>query len=275
MVAIERLRRSKPLRLARGLLATRAGAAQARRHVERLPLYQIALWPDGWELTGEGALLVRDTHEMAEARRWYAMAAQNGALEPGQLSSTSSRTMRLYGIGVPSALLALAGRRFASEQAASVAIRLVASDWLEQRRQMLARDPARMLALQSRTWCGSRHGSLIEPSELRRLLPRLLDLCVAEGLAPALALQADPVAHARRGAETAVGHDRFTEVRVDDGYGLTTWHCRIWVNLDQRSPESIAEVLELALIPWNRAVLRDGRPWRLLQVEVATECVIR
>lgn len=290
MVAIERLRRSTPLRLARGWLEHRADASQALGRVERLPLYQIALWPDGWEWGRGQSLIVRETHEMAEARRWYAMAARNGAVVPGRPSPTRSRTMHLYGIGVPSEILGLVGRRFASEQAASVAIRLIASDWVEQRRRMLARDPARMLALQAQTWSGSCHGSLAEPAELCPLVLRLLDLCIAEGLLPAAETLVDretwlnasgpnasgPVRTPSREPKKPLAH---ADVRVDDGYGLTTWHCRVLVELDQSLARpitrSIAEALELALIPWNRTVLRDDRPWRLLQIEVVNRCLVR
>lgn len=281
MVAIERLRRLRPLRLARGWLATRSNALQAKGRLERLPLYQIALWPDGWEWTGAQTLIVRETHEMAEARRWYAMAARNGALKSGRLSSTRSRTMRLYGVGVPAEILELVGRRFASEQAASVAIRLIASDWVEQRRNLLRRDPARMLALQMRTWSGSCHGSLTEPVELGRLVLELLRLCVAEGILSLAETLGDHgsslyvLDHA--GDQTTEQATARADVRVDDGYGLATWYCRVTVNLDQHwpGPGSIAEALELALIPWNRAVLRDDRPWRLLQVEVVHQCLVR
>lgn len=281
MVAIERLRRSKPLRLARGWLAARRGASKALDCVERLPLYQVALWPDGWEWTSGQTLIVRETHEMAEARRWYAMAARNGAHKSVRLSSTCSRTMRLYGVGVPAEILELVGRRFTSEQAASVAIRLIASNWVEQRRKMLARDPAHMLALQMRTWSGSCHGSLSGPAELRRLVLRLLGLCIAEGLLPLPETLGDhgmgQNASADSGEQPIGPAAARADVRVDDGYGLATWHCRVTVVLDQDcpGPGPIAEALQLALIPWNRTVLRDERPWRLLQVEVVGECLVR
>lgn len=271
MVAIERWRRSTSLRLARGLLAQRSGAAvHALHRIECLPLYQVALWPDGWELIDAETVLVRDTHEMAEARRWYAMAARNSAVRGGRLSATSARTMRLHGIGIPSPLLALVGRRFVSEQAASVAVRLVASDWVEQRRRMLIGDAARMLRLQSLTWCGSRYGSLLGPADLSRLVLRLLALCIEEGLLPMLRAEVDVAARRR----ALACHEPITDVRVEDGYGLTTWHCRVRAGFDRPSLGPIAEILTLALIPWNRSVLRDERPWQLLQVEVVTECAI-
>ncbi len=244
----------------------------------RLPLYQIALWPDGWERTSGQALIVRETHEMAEARRWYAMAARNGAFESGRLSSARSRTMRMHGIGVPSEILGLVGRRFASEQAASVAIRLIAGDWVEQRRKMLVRDPARMLGLQARTWSGSCHGSLSTPAELCQLLLNLFALCVDEGLFPALETLTARGSLAQAGEQPPVGTDLRTEVRtdvrVDDGYGLTSWHCRVTVDIGQSALGAIAETLELALIPWNRTVLRDDRPWQLLQLEVVRACAV-
>ena len=89
--------------MARILETLRAGArtrfgswrSEGRAAVARLPVYQVALWPDGWELGRDGSVRVLDTHEMAEARRWYALAERN------QYREDASKVMALYGIFVP------------------------------------------------------------------------------------------------------------------------------------------------------------------------------
>ena len=53
------------------------GRRAAARLVAELPAYQVALWPDGWVLEPDGGVQVRDTHAMAEARRWYVLAGGN------------------------------------------------------------------------------------------------------------------------------------------------------------------------------------------------------
>ncbi|MBK5931570.1 hypothetical protein [Halochromatium salexigens] len=262
MAAIERLALVHGLRGVRRWLPGRGSRhARALERVRQLPAYQVALWPDGWDFMMTEGLLVRETHEMAEARRWYAMAARNGVPRSGRLATPTARTMGLYGIGFPEPILDLVGRQFASEQAASVAVRLIAGEWVEQRRRMLAQNPIDVFALQQQTWCGSRHPPPIHSTDLCRLAHRLLELCATEGLLPPL--------------------DAEVDARVDTGYGLATWYCQVKVGLRQARSrygsrlwrEPIVETLELALIPWNRAVLRDGRAWRLLRVEVLIEDV--
>jgi hypothetical protein len=228
----------------------RRGAAHQRalQEVAALPLYQIALWPDGWERTGDGGVIVRDTHEIAEARRWYAMAARHGAAPRGSASSPAIKTMQLHGLGVPRSLIDLAGRRFASEQAASVAVRLVASEWLEQRRRMLAANPQRLLALRALTWSGSHHRPLQHRAAVERLVDELLERCIDEGLIPSTRFQ--------------------VEARAQDGYGLDGWCCRVQSDLRQDRRAAVTDALRIALIPWNRQVVRDGKPWTLLSVLV-------
>lgn len=224
---------------------------QVARQVASLPVYQVALWPDGWERTGEGAVVVRDTHEIAEARRWYAMAERNGVTRGARPPAPTSKAMRMHGIGVPRSLVDLVGCRFPTEQAASVAIRLIAGDWVEQRRRELCQHPRRMLALREQSWCGSRHRLTADGASLARLVRQLLDLCVVEGLIPARAFRID--------------------VRADDGYGLAGWRCRVRAELDRVLRAQVAEVLGLALIPWNRQVSRDGRPWPVVSIRVEIE----
>jgi hypothetical protein len=122
------------LRLPLPRLASRTAAAGAAR-LAALPPYQVALWPDGWDRLDGGAVLVRDTDAMAEARRWYRLAELNRAAVP------LDRAMRLHGTYVPRAIVALSGRRFDSGETASVAVQLVAGDWVRQRRQRLPSGP--------------------------------------------------------------------------------------------------------------------------------------
>lgn len=229
-------------------LQRRAERARADRIVASLPLYQVALWPDGWEQTEDGGIVVRDTHEIAEARRWYEMAERNGAGHDRGRAPQAAKAMRLHGIGVPRSLVELSGRRFATEQAASVAMRLVANDWVEQRRRMLAADPHRLLGLRAQTWSGSRHQCFEDGAALQGLLRWLLDLCVAEDLVPCATFRLD--------------------VRADDGYGLKGWRCRVQIDLDEARRNAVGETIRLALTPWNRQVSRDGKPWPLVSVRV-------
>lgn len=231
-----------------GWLQRRAERARADRIVASLPLYQVALWPDGWEHAEDGGVIVRDTHEIAEARRWYQMAERNGAGQSQSRGPQAAKTMRLHGIGVPRSLVELSGRRFASEQAASVAMRLVASDWIEQRRRMLAENPCRLLALRAQTWSGSRHRRFDDGNAVQGLLRWLVGLCVAEHLTPAARFRLD--------------------VRADDGYGLKGWRCRVRVDLDETQCQAVGDAIRLALIPWNRQALRDEKPHPLIAVWV-------
>ena len=108
--------------------------------VAGLPAYQVALWPDGWDLGEDGSVLVRDTHVMAEARRWYDLARRNGS------QADLGPALAMHGLLIPPAILDLAWRRFPSEQVASVAVTLVAGDWVKQRRAQLLRTAEAALA---------------------------------------------------------------------------------------------------------------------------------
>lgn len=229
-------------------LQRRAAHQRALQAVAALPLYQIALWPDGWERTADGGVILRDTHETAEARRWYAMAARNGIDRSGRTSSPALKAMHLHGLDVPRSLVDLVGRRFATEHAASVAVRLVANEWLEQRRRMLAADPQRLLGLRAQSWSGSRHQSFRDGAAVEHLLAELLERCIDEELTPAMCFE--------------------VEVRAQDGYGLDGWCCRVWTDLGAERRAAVVDALRIALIPWNRQVVRDGRPWPLLSVLV-------
>ena len=213
----------------------------AKALIDRLPAYQVALWPDGWELLPDGAVRVCDTHAMAEARRWHALAERNQARALGR------RLMARHGI-VPREVVELSGRRFASEQVASVALQLVAGDWIRLRRSELRAAPQKALAARELAWSGSRHVVGQDAQSLAGLVAELLRTCATERLIPD--------AHYRIG------------VRADDGYGLTLWRCRLRVALDPYARTRVAEILALALIPWNRAVVRDGAAVPIVAVEV-------
>lgn len=233
----------------------RASSATARMRVARLPAYQVALWPDGWLLEPDGGVRVRDTHAMAEARRWHAVAERNGGGRARRSVSPveMTRTMRMHGLCVPRAIIDMAGRRFPSEQVASVAVSLVASDWIGERRHALLASPERALAEQALAWSGSRHTGIPDPRSVERLLERLLVQCSDEDLLP-------PGARSR----LACSHD--------DGYGLCCCRCSLELDLDASARERLHDLLTVALIPWNRSVVRDGsaiplislwlRPWR-------------
>lgn len=237
------------LRLLRGPRAPDAEAV-----VRALPAYQVALWPDGWELAADGAVLVRDTHDMAEARRWYRLAERNrrgrgAAAGPGRtLDRAMDRAMHLHGTFVPRAVVELAGRRFASAQVASVALRLVASDWIDARRRRLLAAPARALAERARAWSGSRHDGPPEAARVGPLVRALVAQCIAEGLVPP--------------AEYRIS------LREDDGFGLRGCRCAVHTALDRGLRQRAEEVLNTALIPWNRAVIRAGEPTPLIAVRV-------
>lgn len=203
--------------------------------VRALPSYQVALWPDGWELGGDGTVAVRDTHGMAEARRWYAAAARNCE---NRRHSDTDRVMRVHGIFVPRPIVDLAGRCFPSEQVASVALHLIAGDWIEARRRQLLAAPERALGERRLAWCGSRHAGTPEAGELHALMARLLQDCIAERLLP----------------QTDYGLD----LHADDGYGIRMWRCLVQVELSTSARARTAEALNAALIPWNRVVIRDG-----------------
>lgn len=214
--------------------------------IAALPAYQVAFWPDGWECAADGSVLVRDTDAMAEARRWYALADRN------HCQVRPERAMRLHGTFVPRQMLALAPRRFVSEDAASVAVKLVAGDWVRQRRKALAADAARVLQERALVWSGSRADEPRDADALSGRIRDLIDACVREHLIP--------------GGLIAGGRHR-VRVLSEDGYGLTGYRCIVSVNLDSYARRRLAEALTVALLPWNRAVVRDGRPCPLISVQ--------
>jgi hypothetical protein len=221
---------------------SRERAREAARIVAELAPYQVALWPDGWEHLDDGGVLVRDTDAMAEARRWYRLAERNrglGAMDPA---------MRLHGAFVPRPILAMSRQRFASPQVASVAVQLVAREWVATRRAELLRAPVRALRERDQTWSGSRSGEALDCESLKLVLAKLLEQCASERLIPRAAY-------------------RF-RVQRDDGYGVEGFRCVIEVWLDLYARSRLAEALAVGLVPWNRAVMRDGRPHPLIGVEV-------
>jgi hypothetical protein len=214
----------------------------AARVVAALPAYQVALWPDGWVLGAGGEVSVRDTHAMAEARRWYALADRAAG------SPCMARTMRLYGTFVPRPVVALAGTMFPSESVASVAVRLVAGDWITQRRQQLLAAPDEAIRASRLGWTGSRHAADPGADAIAACATEVLADCLREGLIP------------------AAGYD--LKVRPDDGFGIRGYRCLITVNLDRSACGRFREAIQAALVPWNRAVVRDGAAHPLVKVEV-------
>jgi hypothetical protein len=215
---------------------------EAARAIATLPAYQVAFWPDGWELLEDGGVLVRDTDAMAEARRWYRLAERNRGLVP------MDPAMRLHGTFVPRPILAMSRQRFASGQVASVAVQLVAGDWVASRRAALMRAPVRALREREQTWSGSRSREPLDREGLTAVLSDLLDQCCAERLIP------------RAGYRL--------RVQGDDGYGIGGFRCIVEVWLDPYARTRLADALAVGLVPWNRVVTRDGRPHPLIGVEV-------
>ena len=234
----------------RSLFLTRTRSLRhAAAVVASLPAYQIALWPDGWALD-DGAVSVHDTHAMAEARRWFELVGRNAQGRPRRPLSNAelARAMRMHGVFVPRPVVDMAGRRFASEQVASVALQLVAGDWIVERRSALMATPERALAERALAWIGSRHAGPPDPDTARQLLAQALTDCIGEGLLPT----ADYRLHAR----------------ADDRFGIR--RCRCYVEADG-GPERLAHVqdaLSTALIPWNRVVIRDGIAAPLIALQV-------
>jgi hypothetical protein len=211
--------------------------------VSRLPAYQIALWPDGWELDEGGGVWVWDTHAMAEARRWYGLAERNRSREDAR------RVMSMHGVFVPRAIVDLAGRRFSSEQAASVAVKMIACEWVSERRCRFLEAPERALAERSLSWRGSRHEPDIGLDRVRELIEEVIRICVGEHLIP--------------NAGYHVG------VRSRQGYGVGGYRCLLDACLDRDAAARVLEVLRAALVPWNRAVVRGGASARLIEIELA------
>lgn len=216
--------------------------------VAQLPAYQVALWPDGWLLEADGAVRVQDTHALAEARRWYRAAARNVGSNPGN-AADRERLMGVHGVFVPRALVDLPGCRFASEQVASVALQLLAGDWIAQRRRLLLAAPRATLHQRALVWTGSRHVAPPDLEGTRTCLAAVLRDCVAEGLLP--------------DAPYAI------ELHPMDGWGIVEMRAVVTAPLSPAVCQTIAVWLTLALLPWNRAVLRDGVPTPLISVRVS------
>jgi hypothetical protein len=234
-----------PLRLKRSVTGWGRGgwpSDRAARVVAALPAYQVALWPDGWVIGAGGEVLVRDTHAMAEARRWYALADRAAG------AACMDRTMRLYGTFVPRTVLALAGQRFASESVASVALQLVAGDWITQRREQLLGAPDQAMRASRLGWTGSRHTADPSIEAMMDCVGRVLGDCRREGLIPPA--------------------DCELKVRPDDGFGIRGYRCLITVDLDSCACLRFREAMQTGLVPWNRAVVRDGLAHPLIKVEV-------
>lgn len=229
----------------RQVLFSRATANQraAVALVMGLPPYQVALWPDGWEIERDGTVTIRDTHAMAEARRWYRLAERNHAGDDGR------RVMDLHGIFVPRAVVDMAPRRFQSERVASVALQLVAGDWIKQRRRQLLDAPESALRDRALAWSGSRYEPGLEPDLLATLVLGLLRTCAGERLIPDARYQ--------------------VTVREDGAYGIAGCRCRVEVGLESYARARVEDVLRSALVPWNRAVVRDGVPAQLIVLEVS------
>jgi hypothetical protein len=230
----------------RRALSVRATAQEraAAEVVAGLPAYQVALWPDGWELSAEGTVTVRDTHAMAEARRWYDLARRNRAgWVPGP-------ALAIHGVFIPPAILDLSRRTFASEQAASVAVQLVAGDWVGRRRAKLLRSAGAALAEREGAWTGSRHGPEMDAGGVSSLATDLLGLCVSEGLIP----------------RACYG----LKVRRDDGFGVCGYRVRVETFLEPYARARIRDLLAVGLTPWNRAVGRDAGASLVISVEVGT-----
>ncbi|MGB5831280.1 MAG: hypothetical protein WBG92_04725 [Thiohalocapsa sp.] len=227
--------------------SSRSGSAAAK--VAALPAYQVALWPDGWTLEPDGAVHVCDTHEMAEARRWLEMAARNGRGRSRARPHTElTRTMRLHGLSVPRGVIDMAGRRFATEQVASVALTLVAGDWISQRRQYLSDAPERSLANQKLAWRGSLHNGVPGVDVVQELLQQVLEHAFAEALLPRFRYQVSS--------------------RFDDGFGIRCCRCRLEVDLASDDWARVREVVSAALIPWNRGVVRDSGAVPVIALQV-------
>jgi hypothetical protein len=235
----------------RSLLLTRARSPRhAAAVLAELPVYQIALWPDGWALGDDGAVSVHDTHAMAEARRWFALAGRNaqGRTHRPLCDVELHRAMRMHGVFVPRPVVDMAGRRFVSEQVASVAMQLVAGDWIGERRRALMSTPERALAERALAWTGSRHAGPLLPDTALQLLSQALADCIGEGLLP-----------------TA---DYRLRARADDGFGIRSCRCCVEADGDPDRLAQVRDALSTALIPWNRVVIRDGTAAPLITLQV-------
>jgi hypothetical protein len=158
--------------------------------------------------------------------------------------------MALHRVFVPRAIVDMAHHRFPSEQVASVALQLVAGDWIRERRHLLLEAPERALRAHALAWSGSRHRPDLDAARLSVLVPELIEVCVAEHLIPN--------AHYRVG------------VAEEDAFGIVALRCRIEVCLDPYARAWAEEVLKAALIPWNRLVVRDSDTTPMIGLEVCS-----
>lgn len=214
----------------------------AARTIKDLPPYQIALWPDGWECLSDGGVLVRDTDAMAEARRWYALADRS------RVCLSMERAMQVHHAFVPRSILSLNRLRFGSEQAASVAVQLVAGEWVKHRREQMLRMPGKALKERGLTWSGSHFGEHLSGERLHALFAELVTLCVAEGLIPNIDYQ--------------------VRIRRDNGFGISGFRCIVESRVDRATREHLKDVLATGLVPWNRVVPRDHQPYPVIGLEI-------
>lgn len=224
--------------------ATGAHRVASSRTVSELPTYQIAFWPDGWDLSPDGSVRLLDTHLTAEARRWYALADRNGFRGDGR------RAMSVFGVFVPRAIVDFADHWFPSERVASVAVQLVAGEWIAERRRGLLAAPDRALSECARAWRGSRHEPRMDGAGVETLIADLLRNCIGEGLVP--------------------DADYQLRVRSEQGYGIPLYRCTLDARLDSYALDSAREVLAAALLPWNRAVARGGVTALLIELEAGS-----
>jgi hypothetical protein len=147
--------------------------------------------------------------------------------------------MRLHGVFVPRPIVDMAHQVFATEQAASVAVQLVAGDWVAQRRRQLVGAPRGALQERFLGWTGSRHGALSDGAGLAALTRELVCLCIAERLIP------DTVYR--------------VEVQGMDGFGIPGFRCIVEAALERVPRAGIEDALRVALLPWNRGVVCNAR----------------
>jgi hypothetical protein len=104
------------------------------------------------------------------------------------------------------------------------------------------------LRLRGLAWTGSRHDPAQDATALCARVGEVLEQCVSEGLIPHLAYA--------------------LQVRIDDGFGLPVYRCVISASLGDQRRGRVRDTIEAALVPWNRAVVRDSGVHPLIKVEV-------
>jgi hypothetical protein len=57
-------------------------------------------------------------------------------------------------------------------------------------------------------------------------------------------------------------------VEPEDGFGVSGFRCTLEVALDPYARDRLAETLKVALVPWNRAVVREGRAFPVIGLKV-------